>query len=97
MIPEDIKRLARKFELDNPTMPHMLSVEAVLEWLDKDYVIIPKATLDKHLIEMAKDYAMYLEPDNKVAREMIELDSLGFLNWVMGKYDIVEKTNKKGS
>ena len=65
--------------------------EPLIAYICKDYCIVPKTTTDKHFIDMAKDYAMYLDPDNKVNREMIEVDSLGFLNWVMEKFCIVEK------
>ena len=41
--PEEIKKIARRFELDMyPTMPDMLSAKAMLEWLSKDYCIVPK-------------------------------------------------------
>ena len=59
------------------------------------HCIVPKATLNKHFIEMANDYATYLNPDNNSNREMIKVDSLGFLNWVLEKYCIAEKSKVK--
>ncbi|MBD5241447.1 MAG: hypothetical protein HDS59_05150 [Barnesiella sp.] len=44
MTQEEIKKMARRFELDMyPTMPDMLSAKAMLEWLSKDYCIVPKS------------------------------------------------------
>lgn len=70
-------------------------MEAAIRTILETHCIVPKTTIDKHYTEMAKDYAMYLDPDNKANREMIEVDSLGFLNWVMEKYCIVEKEKIK--
>lgn len=43
MIEEEINKIAKRFELDMyPTMPDMLSCKAMLEWLLKDYCIVPK-------------------------------------------------------
>lgn len=43
MSEEEIKKLAKRFELDMyPTMPDMLSVKAMLEWLCKNFCIVPK-------------------------------------------------------
>ena len=63
-----------------------------VNFLMENYSIISKEVTNKHFIEIAKDYAMYLDPDNKPNRTMIEVDSLGFLNWVMEKYCLVEKS-----
>ena len=44
MTQEEINKMARRFELDMyPTMPDMLSAKAMLEWLSKDYCIVPKS------------------------------------------------------
>lgn len=44
--PEEIKEIARRFELDMyPTMPDMLSVKAMLEWLSKNYCIVEKSRI----------------------------------------------------
>lgn len=40
---------------------------------------------------LAREYAEELSPDNKVEREMIELDCLGFLDRVLNSYCLVEK------
>lgn len=43
------KKMLKRFELDMyPTMPDMLSVKAMLEWLSKDYCIISKEELKRH-------------------------------------------------
>lgn len=41
-----------------------------------------------HLIDLVKEYARELEPDNKDAREFLENDLLGFLNRLLGEYNI---------
>ena len=41
---------------------------------------------------LAREYAEELCPDNKVEREMIELDCLGFLDRVLNSYCLVEKS-----
>lgn len=47
--------------------------------------------IDDQLTALAREYAEELSPDNKVAREMIELDCLGFLDRVLNSYCLVEK------
>ena len=44
---------------------------------------------------LADKYAARLEPDNKAAREQIALDSLGFLNEVLGEYCLISKSRIK--
>ena len=57
--PEEIKKIARRFELDMyPTMPDMLSAKAMLEWLSKDYCIVPKS---KVKAEYKKSYSAAFE------------------------------------
>lgn len=41
---------------------------------------------------LAREYAEELCPDNKLNREMIELDCLGFLDRVLNSYCLVEKS-----
>lgn len=44
---------------------------------------------------LAREYAEELSPDNKINREMIELDCLGFLDRVLNSYCLVEKSKLK--
>lgn len=48
---------------------------------------------DDQILVLAREYAEELSPDNKVEREMIELDCLGFLDRVLNSYCLVEKSN----
>lgn len=42
--------------------------------------------------QLAKEYANYLEPNNKTARDFIEIDSFIFVkDWVMSKYNLIKK------
>lgn len=45
------------------------------------------------ITSLAREYAEELCPDNKLNREMIELDCLGFLDRVLNSYCLVEKSN----
>lgn len=47
---------------------------------------------DDQITALAREYAEELCPDNKVEREMIELDCLGFLDRVLNRYCLVEKS-----
>lgn len=47
---------------------------------------------ENEITALAREYAEELSPDNKVGREMIELDCLGFLNRVLDSYYIVKKS-----
>lgn len=47
--------------------------------------------IDPEITSLAREYAEELCPDNKLNREMIELDCLGFLDRVLKKYCLVEK------
>lgn len=44
------------------------------------------------ITSLAREYAEELCPDNKLNREMIELDCLGFLDRVLNNYCLVEKS-----
>lgn len=47
---------------------------------------------DKEKIaSIAKAYSEYLDPDDKVNRTMIEVDSIGFVEWLREKFEIVSK------
>lgn len=48
---------------------------------------------DSEITTLAREYAEELSPDNKINREMIELDCLGFLDRVLNSYCLVEKSN----
>lgn len=50
-----------------------------------------KIMSEEEITALAREYAEELSPDNKVEREMIELDCLGFLNRVLNSYCLVEK------
>ena len=57
---EEIKKIARRFELDMyPTMPDMLSAKAMLEWLSKDYCIVPKELIRKEYEKAQKTHDIY--------------------------------------
>lgn len=47
---------------------------------------------EEQIAALAREYAEELSPYNKVEREMIELDCLGFLNRVLNSYSLVEKS-----
>lgn len=47
---------------------------------------------ESKITALAREYAEELSPDNKINREMIELDSLGFLGHVLGCFYLVEKS-----
>lgn len=47
---------------------------------------------EDQITSLAREYAEELSPDNKVEREMIELDCLGFLDRVLNNYCLVEKS-----
>lgn len=46
---------------------------------------------DSEITALAREYAEELCPDNKLNREMIELDCLGFLDRVLNSYCLVKK------
>ncbi len=47
---------------------------------------------DKEKIaSIAKDYANYLDPDDKCNRTMIEVDCIGFVEWLKEEFEIVAK------
>lgn len=46
----------------------------------------------EEIATLAREYAEELSPDNKINREMIELDCLGFLDRVLNSYCLVEKS-----
>ena len=61
MTDEEIKKIARRFELDMyPTMPDMLSAKAMLEWLCKDHCIVPK-------VEILNQHAWYIQRMKEVS------------------------------
>lgn len=75
MTTEEIKKIAKKFELDMyPTMPDMLSAQAMLEWLSKDYCIVPKVILEKFDIAWrAKQYGTVILNQSDVEKIFPEL------------------------
>ncbi len=59
MTEKEINKIAKKFELDMfPTMPDMLSAKAMLEYLSKDFYIVPKNEV-KELVTRDVQYQGY--------------------------------------
>lgn len=47
---------------------------------------------DKEKIaKVAKEYSQYLEPNEKSNRTMIEVDCIGFVEWLKSEFEIVSK------
>ena len=80
---------------EHPIEYKIKEIERVMEILSCDFHIIPKKSVGEDFIKMAKDYAMYLDPDDKANRTMIEMDSLGYLNWVLREYFMTPKSKVK--
>ena len=85
MTDEEIKKIARRFELDMyPTMPDMLSAKAMIEWLCKDYAIVSKTQL-KELYGCYKQHESVSKEKGLYEAEMIARGSQATMRDIFGE------------
>ena len=96
MTKEDIKELARKYATmtikDPGKVPEKIEEAIpVLTWLFSGHITPENLEIPEDIYEMAEKYSEYLSSEDEVSKTMIYLDSLGFLGWVLEKYDLIKK------